>query len=113
MKIVDELSYLLFPPTQEDAFARQIFAQLQSGQLDHSVLGEDLSHFLTPIRLQEYKTSLSPLGPVQSFSFLREQTTDGLTNRDYEVLLGGRRLHFHLLLLPDKKLEDVTVSPVQ
>jgi hypothetical protein len=108
--VTDELTYLLLPPSADDAFARSLFAGLQTGKLDLTNLSEDLKHYLTPKRLGEYNSSLMPLGPLQALSLLRATTTDGLTTRDYDVIVGGQRLHMHLLLLPDKKVEDVSIS---
>lgn len=113
MKIADELIYLLFPPSADDQFARTLFAELQSGSLDDSILSEDLKQYLTPSRLREYSSSLTPLGPVEAFSLSHTQTTDGLRTREYDVIAGGTRLRLHLLLLPNNKVEDVTVSDVQ
>jgi D-alanyl-D-alanine carboxypeptidase len=110
LKIADELNYLLLPPTAADNYARTLFSQLQSGNLDRSILSEDLDRYLTPAKLREYSSSLNPLGAVEAFSFAHTQTTDGLTTREYEVIVGGKRLRMHLLLLSNNKLEDVTVS---
>ena len=109
LKIADELGYLLLPATANDTRARTLFTQLQSGSLDRSSLSDDLSKYLTPGRLREYSSSLGPLGAVEAFSLGRTQTTDGMTSREYDVIVGGKRLHMHLLLLPNDKLEDVSV----
>jgi len=66
LKIADELNYLLFPPTADDKFARTLFSELQSGNLDGSILSEDLRQYLSPNKLREYSSSLNPLGPVEA-----------------------------------------------
>jgi len=113
LKIADELNYPLLPPTADDKFARTLFAELQSGNLDGSILSEDLRQYLSPNKLREYSSSLNPLGPVEAFSLSHVETTDGLTTRDYDVIAGGKKLLLHLLLLPSNKLEDITVSAGQ
>jgi CubicO group peptidase (beta-lactamase class C family) len=113
MKIADELVYLLFPPTPDDQLARSLFSELQRGNLDESIVSENLRRFLVPGRLREYRSSLRPMGPVEAFSLARTQTADGLTTRDYDVVAGGTKLRFHLLLLPNNKVEDVSVSTAQ
>ncbi len=110
LKIADELTYLLLPPSADDQLARALFAGLKDGKVDQSLLSEDLKQYLTPGRLSDYKFSLEPLGPVQAFSMLRKQTTDGLTTSDYDIVAGGKKLRLHLLLLPNGKVEDVSVS---
>jgi D-alanyl-D-alanine carboxypeptidase len=109
-KIADELTYLLLPPSADDAFARSLFAGLQSGKPDLATLSDDLKQYLTAKRLGEYKSSLMPLGPLQAFSLIRATTTDGLTTRDYDVIAGGLGLRMHLLLLPSNQVEDVSIS---
>jgi D-alanyl-D-alanine carboxypeptidase len=113
LKILDELTYLLLPTSPEDKLARTLFAGLQSGNLDKSVLSEDLKQYLTPTRLREYSSSLTPLGAVEAFSLSHTQTTDGLTTREYDVVAGGQKLRLHLLLLADDKVEDVSISKEQ
>jgi CubicO group peptidase (beta-lactamase class C family) len=110
MKIADELIYLLFPPSADDRAARTLFAGLRKGSLEGSTLSEDLKQYLTPGRLREYSSSLTPLGPVEAFSFARTQTVDGLRSMDYDVIAGGKKLRLHLLLRPNDEVEDVTVS---
>jgi D-alanyl-D-alanine carboxypeptidase len=110
LKIADELGYLLLPATANDTRARTLFTQLQSGSLDRSSLSDDLSKYLSPGKLREYSSSLGPLGAVEAFSLVSTQTTDGMTAREYAVIVGGKRVHMHLLLLPTDKLEDVSVS---
>lgn len=112
MKIAEELNYLLLPPTGEDTFARTLFAQLQNGHLDRSLLSRDLDQYLSTARLREYSSSLAPLGAAEAFSFARTRTTDGLISREYDLIVGGKKLHMHLLLLPNNKVEDVTVKPM-
>lgn len=109
LKIADELGYLLLPATANDTRARTLFTQLQSGSLDRSTLSDGLNRYLTPGKLREYSSSLGPLGAVEAFSLRSTQTTDGRTAREYDVIVGGKRVHMHLLLLPSDKLEDVSV----
>jgi CubicO group peptidase (beta-lactamase class C family) len=111
MKIESEIEYIILSPSNEDAFARKLFAGLQNGKIEGTDMSDDLKQFLTPKRLLEFAASLSPLGPVEAFSLSHTQTSDGLTSRDYGVTAGGKILRLHLLILPDGKLEDVTVSP--
>ena len=109
LKIADRLTFLLVPRDAEQEFAYRIFIGLQRGEVDRSILSKDLVQYLGDARLADYRASLGPLGPVESFGVGAAQTTDGLTAKDYDVTAGGRALRLHLLLLPDGHLEDMTV----
>jgi D-alanyl-D-alanine carboxypeptidase len=110
LKIANELTYLLLPPTKSEAFARKVFAGLQAGLPDRTVFSDDLNRYMTPANLTAYRTSLEPLGPVQSFTQVRSQMTDNLKAMDYDVIAGGHSLKLHLLFLPDGKLEDASIA---
>jgi CubicO group peptidase (beta-lactamase class C family) len=109
-KIANQLINLLVPPNKDEQFARKIFAGLQHGQPDRSAFGEDLNRYMTDAMLAEYRSSLGSLGPVQSFTVASTRTTDNLETKDYNVTVGGHALKLHLLLLPDGRLEDATIT---
>ena len=109
-KMADQLTYLLLPSTKSDAFARKVYAGLQSGQPDMSVFNDDLKRYMDNTMLAPYRNSLAPLGPVQSFTRGRLQTIDGSKATDYDVVAGGHPLKLHLLELPDGRLEDASIT---
>lgn len=110
LKIANQLTYLLVSPNKDEKFARKIFAALQRGKSEKSAFSEDLNKHMSDTLLAEYQTSLGPLGPVQSFTVASHSTMDNLETRDYDVTAGGHALKLHLLLLPDGRLEDATIS---
>lgn len=109
-KIADQLSYLVVPPNKDERFARDLFASLVRGQPDRSLFGDDLNRYMTDAILAQYRSSLGSLGPVESFTAAGAHTTDGLESRDYDITAGGHALKLHLLLLPDGRLEEVSIS---
>jgi CubicO group peptidase (beta-lactamase class C family) len=110
LKIANQLTYLLVPPNKDEQFARKVFAGLQHGQPDRSVFSEDLNRYMSDAMLAEYRSSLGSLGPVQSFMVAGARTMDNLETRDYDVTVGDHVLKLHLLLLPDGRLEDATIT---
>jgi CubicO group peptidase (beta-lactamase class C family) len=110
LKIANELIYLLMPPSIDEKLAQTIFVGLESGNLDETALSPDLKQYLTPMKLRECRSSLTPLGAVESFSLAHTQTIDGLTTTEYDVIAGGQKLRLHLLFLPNHKIEDVAIS---
>jgi D-alanyl-D-alanine carboxypeptidase len=110
LRIADRLTYLLVPPNQDEALARKVFSGLQHGRPDSADFSPDLDKYMTAAMLAQYRSSLAPLGPVQSFTAAKASRTDGLETRNYDVTAGGRALLLHLLLLPDGRLEDATIT---
>jgi len=113
MKIAEQLTYLLLPPSEKGAFARKVFAGLQNGHPDMTLFHPDLREHLTIKLLASYQSSLASLGSIRSFTAGRDQITDGLESRDYSVVVGKHLLKLHLLLLPDGLLEDATITDAQ
>jgi D-alanyl-D-alanine carboxypeptidase len=113
MKIADQLTYLLLPLSEKSVSARKVFIGLQSGRPDTALFSPDLKAYMTEELLASYRFSLAPLGPIQSFVAGRDQTIDGLENRDYDVVAGGHPLKLHLLLLPNGLLEDASITDAQ
>ncbi len=113
MKIATQLTYLLLPPSEKGTFARKVFVGLQSGHPDMTLFHQDLKTYLTPKLLASCRSSLASLGPIRSFTAGRDQITDGLESRDYNVVMGEHLLKFHLLLLPGGLLEDASITDAQ
>lgn len=110
LKIANQLTYLLVPPNKDEQFARNVFTALQHGQPDRSAFSDNLNRHMSAALLSEYRASLGSLGPVQSFTVASARKMDNLETRDYDVTAGGHALKFHLLLLPNGRLEDATIS---
>lgn len=93
--------------------ARKIFEGLQQGRIDRSLFTPDANAYFTPQALQDFKTSLSPLGRVVSFTQTRQSLRGGMVARSFEVQLsGGRVLRAWTFQTPDGKLEQYQVAPV-
>lgn len=110
LKIAFRLIYLLVPPGSNEALARKVFAGLREGHPDESLFSEDLKQYLTASILNDYRSSLAGLGPVESFVGDPPRTTDGLETRNYSISAGGHPLKLHLLVLPNGLIEDVGVA---
>jgi D-alanyl-D-alanine carboxypeptidase len=73
--------------------AREIFAGLQQGKIDRSLLTENCNSYFTDQALKEFGDSLGPLGIPRQF-----KQTDKLQR-------GGMTLHVFEITFPEKKLE--------
>lgn len=70
--------------------ARMLFDELRGGQLDRALLTANASGFFTPETLEDYRTSLAPLGAPAALALLRPP-----------ALRGGFVQRVYLLTYPD------------
>ncbi len=108
--VADAMTFALLPLSKEDAFALDLFTGLQRGVQDRAAWSDDLTAYMSGKRLAAYRDSLLPLGAVESLYLRSRSVTDGLESRDYSLVVGGKPLQMHLLLLPNGQLEDVNVT---
>ncbi len=109
--VADRLEYIIVPPTQKDAEAREIFASLQTGQPDRQLFTADLNAYFDVRTVAEYAKSLGPLGAVVSFTLHSESEADGLTTRLYRIVAGTQRLELIEQADADGKIESFQVQP--
>jgi CubicO group peptidase (beta-lactamase class C family) len=94
------------------AEARKIFEGLQHGTIDRSLFTADANAYFTPQALQDFESSLGPLGRVVSFTQMRQSLRGGMVARSFEVQLsGGKVLRAWTFQTPDGKLEQYQVAP--
>jgi CubicO group peptidase (beta-lactamase class C family) len=94
-----------------EARALKIFTGLQNGQLDRSQLTELCSNYFTAEAIQDFASSLKPLGSPQSFAQVAEQARGGMIFRAFRVEFPDRRLTVTTYEEPDGKLEQYLVLP--
>lgn len=122
--IADGITDLLMPepkkvvaPTLDqirDDLARKVFAQLQTGSLDRTLLTEDANYYFTPTATEDYHASLSPLGEPESFSMIgRPRLRGGFVNRNYLIAFKGQKLIAITYSEPgaDGKFEQFILQP--
>jgi hypothetical protein len=91
--------------------ALKIFIGLQNGQLDRSQLTELCNNYFTAEAIQDFESSLQPLGKPQSFTRIGEQPRGGMIFRAFRVEFPDRRLTVTTYEEPDGKLEQYLVLP--
>jgi D-alanyl-D-alanine carboxypeptidase len=91
--------------------ALKIFTSLQNGQLDRSQLTQLCSNYFTPEAIEDFKSSLKPLGKPQSFAQVAAQPRGGMIFRAFRVGFPGRQLTVTTYEQPDGKLEQYLVIP--
>ncbi|WP_267433613.1 serine hydrolase domain-containing protein [Sphingomonas sp. GM_Shp_1] len=120
-RIAKGISDIVLPAPQasaEDAAAldrtRRVYAQLQAGNLDRTLLTEDAAYYFTPATIADYRTSLSPLGtPAKIEQVGRTRLRGGFVNRSYRVTYPSRSLRISTYAEPGTggKIEQFLVSP--
>jgi CubicO group peptidase (beta-lactamase class C family) len=91
--------------------ARKVFEGLQQGKIDRSQFTDDANFYFTEQALQDFASSLGPLGPVQEFTASRTSLRGGMTYRGYRARIGGKQLSISIYEMPDGKYEQYLVEP--
>ena len=101
--------------TQEDqAAARQaqhILDGLQKGTIDRALFTESANKFFTQAALEDYRGSLGPLGPTESFTAGSKSLRAGMVFRSFAVRFHQRSFRVTTYEQPDGKLEQYLVIP--
>ena len=93
--------------------ALQFFTGLQNGELDRSQLTKLCNDYFTSEAIQDFATSLKPLGTPQSFTQVAEEPRGGMVFRAFRLQFPNRRLMVTTYEEPDGKLEQYLVLPVE
>lgn len=109
------LSRLFAVSTQEDEAAitkaRQIFEGLQKGTMDRSLFTESANQFFSDAALNDYRSSLAPLGAPRSFTAGGKSLRGGMVFRSFNVQFPERSFVITTYEQPDGKLEQYLVVP--
>ncbi|HEY0760213.1 MAG TPA: serine hydrolase domain-containing protein [Acidisarcina sp.] len=99
------------PPTQVEAQALAIFKGLQQGRIDRSLLTPNLDGYFDQQTLDDFASSLAPLGAPLSFHQIFEELRGGMTFRGFKGQFAGRNVRVTTYQMPDGKLEQYLVLP--
>lgn len=98
---------------EKEQQASRIFAGLQHGQLDRSLFTSNANSYFTPQALQDFASSLGPLGTPQSFTQTSQGLRGGMSFRRYTVAFPKKRLSVWVYELPDGKIEEYQVMAAE
>jgi CubicO group peptidase (beta-lactamase class C family) len=105
---------LLAPPDPANTAkldqARTIFAGLQQGRIDRSLFTNDANAYFTDQALQDFASSLAPLGAPTDFVATGERSRGGMIFRGYRVTFSHHVLSITIYEMPDGKLEQYLVG---
>jgi CubicO group peptidase (beta-lactamase class C family) len=98
-------------PSKAEAQALAIFNQLADGQVDRKLFTRYCNAYFSQQAIDDFASSLKPLGPPLSFKETREEARGGMTFRVFTVKFPERELKVTTYEMPDGLLEQYLVIP--
>jgi D-alanyl-D-alanine carboxypeptidase len=118
--IAHQIAPLLFGEPADDsavveAQSRAIFEGLQQGKINRSLFTEWCNGYFSQQALDDFKSSLQPLGAPETFTQSSSRLRGGMTFHSFTVTFKNSRqkLIVTTYTMPDGKLEQYLVTPVQ
>jgi CubicO group peptidase (beta-lactamase class C family) len=93
--------------------ARRLFAGLQQGAIDRTLLTSDANAYFTSDVMADFAASLKPLGVPTSFSQTAMTLRGGMVHRTFQVKTTSKTLSLNTFLTPDGKFAQFLISPAQ
>jgi D-alanyl-D-alanine carboxypeptidase len=90
--------------------ARKVLEKLQRGKIDRSLFTDNANSYFDQQALQDFTSSLSPLGASQDFQQTTEHLRGGMTYRAYRAKFADKVLSISTFEMPDGKIEQYLVS---
>jgi D-alanyl-D-alanine carboxypeptidase len=98
-------------PTEEEARVLAIFNHLADGHIDRTLFTDFCNAYFSQQTLEDFASSLKPLGPPLTFKQIKEEGRGGMTFRVFTVTFPDRELKVTTYQMPDGKLEQYLVIP--
>jgi len=116
-QVADGIAALLFVTADSEtpqklAQARKIFDGLQHGVIDRSLFTANANFYFSALALKDFAAGLAPLGPPLEFSQINQELRGGMILRRYSVKFAQRTLRAWTFEMPDGKLEQYQIAPV-
>lgn len=102
----------LATPSKEQA-TQAIFEGLQQGKIDRSLFTSNCNAYFSQEALDDFASSLGPLGKIKSIHLGGESLRGGMTYRGYVVEFASNKVNISTYEMPDGKLEQFLVAPAQ
>ena len=114
-QIAGKIATALFATTDSGApkaldQVRGIFQGLQRGQIDRSLFTSNANAYFSAQALQDFATSLRPLGTPREFRQAAQSLRGGMTLRRYTIVFPQKTLRLTTFTMPDGKLEQYQIA---
>jgi len=90
--------------------AREIFATLQQGKINRALFTDNCNTYFTERALEDFASSLGPLGTPAEFTQTYKQDRGGMTFHMFEVHFPQKTVVVWERIMPDGKIEQYQVS---
>jgi D-alanyl-D-alanine carboxypeptidase len=92
---------------------RGIFEELQHGRIVRGLFTSNANAYFTEQALADYGSSLGALGDIKQFEMTEETGRGGMIFRAYRVSFAKRNVIITIYEMPDGKIEQYLVGPVE
>lgn len=100
---------LSLSPVEQEAY--DIYRGLQEGKIDRKLLSPNLNAYFDTQALEDFKTSLGPLGQPTNFNLTASEERGGMTFRAFTITYPDRQLRLTTYTYPNGKLEQYLIAP--
>jgi CubicO group peptidase (beta-lactamase class C family) len=103
------------PAAAAEKQAREIFVALQQGRIDRSLFTPNCNAYFDQQALNDFRSSLAPLGAPASFKQTAQELRGGMTFRSFSVEFAKspQKVRVTTYTMPDGTLEQYLVIPAQ
>jgi D-alanyl-D-alanine carboxypeptidase len=95
---------------KEDQEVRTILEGLQQGRIDRAKFTDNANSYFTSLTLDDYHSSLAPLGKLQVLTRQSEQGRGGMTHLGYRAQFEKKSVILNVYRTPDGKFEQFLVE---
>ena len=94
-----------------EAQAKLMLAGLQQGKLDTSLLTDNCKFYFSKVAIDDFTSSLRPLGEIKNVKLNSEALRGGMTFRSFSVEFASKSATLTTYTMPDGKIEQFLVEP--
>lgn len=113
--LTQEIGNILLDPEnakaeKQDEQVRSILEGLQQGRVDRGLFTGNANSYFDETALNDYRSSLAPLGKLEILSRLRTQGRGGMTHISYRAHFEKNTVLLNIYVMPDGKFEQFLVE---
>jgi CubicO group peptidase (beta-lactamase class C family) len=94
-----------------EAQAKEMLTGLQQGKVDTSLLTENCRFYFSKEAIDDFASSLGPLGEIKSVKMDSESLRGGMTFRSFTIEFANKSARLTTYTMPDGKIEQFLVEP--
>jgi len=98
------------PPDSDTHQVQAVLEGLQKGRIDRALFSANANTYFSEVALRDCRTSLGPLGKLNSVTPVGENLRGGMTHRSYRTQFARKALNLNLYLLADGKYEQFLIE---